>query len=374
MSRSLRGTLAIVLTLFLTFGPVLRVSADCCGWYSYPVVSHCCDVSEAVDCCGCEPVVMECCEPVIVHEHTSCGCGEDLSAEVEEPQEMEASKPETTTPTPIIDDLPTPQPTLDAEEPVTSDPTPVVEEPAVIEEPATDSSIAPLAVPSGTEDTSVDPIFGPTDDAEEEPVVEETTDSEDSSDDIDDLFPEPEAEESTTGELETMFDESSENETETADETEDFFSAPAEVPTEESEDTDTDDFLGGPEDDAEEMDDAEESAPAEEESSDEDEEDDLFDTDDIFSQVEVPVELQVAGGLESQELRQWTDNTANYHCQARMVGMAPGEVILHKANGKLKHVSLRRLSEQDLQFVYAQVAAHTEYVAKQSSAKKLVSR
>ena len=95
--------------------------------------------------------------------------------------------------------------------------------------------------------------------------------------------------------------------------------------------------------------------------------------DDFFSDVPRPAALSAPGGLESNSHRTWTDNTAKYHCEARLVSVTPREVVLAKANGQLKTVSLRRLSDADLTFVHEQVVAKRELLARQNASEKLAS-
>ena len=121
-----------------------------------------------------------------------------------------------------------------------------------------------------------------------------------------------------------------------------------------------------------------EPAPEESESTDEteepaesDESDDLLD--DLFGGIEVPAALLADGGLRSGNYRTWTDNTAKYHCQARLLGVAQGEIQIAKSDGKVKRVPLRRLSEPDLKFVYGQVVAYRELLALQGAGEKLAS-
>lgn len=397
MSRSLRESLAIVLTVFLTFGPAMRTNAGCCGWYSSPAPSSCCDVPVVVDSCGCVSEVVAscepvgCCESVVVHEESSCGCGSVESVPIEQPQMMETAKPEIADPV-----TPTPQPSLEPEEDIpTSDPSPVAEESPVVPVAVPDA----MPTPAATESPAADPLFGPTEEvAEEEPVAEEAVMGEPAAEPaadegFDDMFGQPTEEEPAAVEEDDMFADPAEEEPASDEGLEDMFGEPA---TEEPADDGFDDMFGEPaaeepvEEPAEttEEDDAigdlfgsepteeepTETAPAEEESSDaaeeKDEIDDFFD----FGAAEIRSQLQVAGGLQSDKLRQWTDNTARYHCQARLVGTAPGEIVLHKDNGKLKRVPLRRLSQHDLQFVYSQVAAQKELAAHQSATKTLASR
>ena len=93
--------------------------------------------------------------------------------------------------------------------------------------------------------------------------------------------------------------------------------------------------------------------------------------DDLFSNANLPALLQKPGGLQSAFNRAWTDNTAKYHCQARLLGLSQGVVVLAQSNGKISHVPLRRLSDRDLNFVYQQVVAKREMLAQQGEAERL---
>ena len=91
--------------------------------------------------------------------------------------------------------------------------------------------------------------------------------------------------------------------------------------------------------------------PAGEEKKDEKKKDDT----DIFGAS--PTVLREAGGLASNEMREWTDNTGSFSCQARLVRFLDGQVRLLKDNGRTTTVSLARLSVRDLEFVERQASA-----------------
>ena len=78
--------------------------------------------------------------------------------------------------------------------------------------------------------------------------------------------------------------------------------------------------------------------------------------DDIFGAT--PSVLREAGGLASDEMRQWVDNTGNFSCRGRLVRFLDGQVRLVKDNGRTTTVSLARLSANDLEFVERQASAH----------------
>jgi hypothetical protein len=67
--------------------------------------------------------------------------------------------------------------------------------------------------------------------------------------------------------------------------------------------------------------------------------------------------LREPGGLASNELRTWVDNTGNYSCRGRLIRFLDNNVRLLKENGRTTTVSLTRLSAQDLQFVHRQASA-----------------
>jgi SLA1 homology domain 1, SHD1 len=77
--------------------------------------------------------------------------------------------------------------------------------------------------------------------------------------------------------------------------------------------------------------------------------------DDIFGAS--PAVLREPGGLASDEMRTWVDNTGNFSCQGRLVRFFEGEIRLLKDNGRTTTVPLYRLSAGDLEFVHRQVSA-----------------
>ncbi len=83
--------------------------------------------------------------------------------------------------------------------------------------------------------------------------------------------------------------------------------------------------------------------------------DDEDDFGDIFGDAQRVLELP--GGMQSEQLRTWTDNTGRFSCQGRLLWMAHSEVRLLKANGRTSTFPLRRLSAADLEFVTAQASA-----------------
>ena len=74
--------------------------------------------------------------------------------------------------------------------------------------------------------------------------------------------------------------------------------------------------------------------------------------------------LHEAGGLASDEMRQWTDNTGSFSCRGRLVRFYEGQVRLLKENGRTTTVPLPRLSTGDLEFVNRQASAQQAEVGK----------
>jgi hypothetical protein len=89
--------------------------------------------------------------------------------------------------------------------------------------------------------------------------------------------------------------------------------------------------------------------PAGGEKKDDKKSDDIFGTSSII--------LREAGGLASDEMRTWVDNTGSFSCQARLVRFSDGQVHLLKDNGHTTTVALARLSGNDLRFVERQASA-----------------
>jgi hypothetical protein len=67
--------------------------------------------------------------------------------------------------------------------------------------------------------------------------------------------------------------------------------------------------------------------------------------------------LRERGGLASNEMRHWVDNTGNFSCEGRLVRVLDGQVQLLKDNGHNSTVPMGRLSDADLSFVYRQASA-----------------
>jgi hypothetical protein len=81
-----------------------------------------------------------------------------------------------------------------------------------------------------------------------------------------------------------------------------------------------------------------------------------------------PSVLHEAGGLASDETRQWTDNTGSFSCNGRLVRFFNGYVRILKNNGHTATVPLARLSSRDLQFVNRQASAQRAEIAKTAQA------
>ena len=127
--------------------------------------------------------------------------------------------------------------------------------------------------------------------------------------------------------------------------------AEEEAPMEETADEAADDLFGGfGEEEVEEaVEQTTEEAPAE--GADE-AFDDLFGG---FSSV-----LQEPGGYQSDENRNWVDNTGSFSCVARLVSVDGNSVLLAKPTGKMATVPLSRLSQADLEFVNRQALAQQQ--------------
>lgn len=107
-----------------------------------------------------------------------------------------------------------------------------------------------------------------------------------------------------------------------------------------------------------------EEAPADEPEDDSNEADAF---EDLFGQNERVLRLD--GGLQSNNLRTWTDNTGRYQCQARLLVLLDGKVRLLKDNGRTSTVALYRLSKGDLDFVNVQAAAQQNSVVTQTASR-----
>jgi hypothetical protein len=314
-------------------------SSSCCG--GEVVVSEGCGDCGTSDCGGCDGGCDGCsggCEGGC----TGCDGGmvteenvEPPMAAPEAPVHEEAPLPSTvnrvpTEPAPALP--PNELPATDTEahamppvEPATETPLPAAEDrydtttPPVDTAPPVESMPPVEATPPVTEPVtppaeSADDLFStPSTDSAPLPVEEPATPSEAA----DDLFSEPATPPAT-----------------------DPATEPATTPTTEPS---GDDLFGPP---AEETP-AEETTPPAEESTEE--------TDDLFGKAQSI--LETPGGLSSDSLRQWADNTGTFSCKGRMLRMMDGKVQLLKDNGRTTTVPLARLSQGDLEFVNRQASA-----------------
>ena len=82
--------------------------------------------------------------------------------------------------------------------------------------------------------------------------------------------------------------------------------------------------------------------------------------------------LREAGGLASNEMRLWTDNTGNFSCRGRLVRFLDGQVRLLKDNGRTTTVPLARLSTGDLEFVQRQASAQQSSVMQTAQAMSVM--
>jgi hypothetical protein len=78
---------------------------------------------------------------------------------------------------------------------------------------------------------------------------------------------------------------------------------------------------------------------------------------DLFKELKESAVLREAGGLASDQNREWIDNTGQYKTRGRLIAFLDGHVRLLKENGRTTTVPLVRLSENDLDFVNRQASA-----------------
>ena len=360
MRRTLRTYLVGLCVVSLIANPALACHSCGGGWgggyrYSAPVyygpVSYGGYYDGCGACGGCEVVVSDCCggcnscdtnsEPSITSDHDS-----KSPTHQREAAPTEAAPPMDSEPTPIQSP---PQQPAQVERPIENTPAPqlpATTPPAAVEpEPPlpADETLNPAppqddlfnSAPATTTPApaSTPPAAAPV----EEPAAAApaaTTPAESS----DDLFGTAPAATEPAAPAETPAAEPA--------------SAPASAPAA------TDDLFGTP---AEEpaTPPATESTPAEtpvDASEEKNEENEKKATDDIFGVS--PSLLQEAGGLASDEMRVWNDNTGSFSCHARLVRFMDGKVRLAKDNGRTTTVPLARLSASDLEFVQRQASAH----------------
>jgi hypothetical protein len=292
------------------------------------------------DCGGCEVVVDDCggcggCD--------SCGGCDACGVEVKDGESDAAPEAAPQAPPETRADE---RPQLPATQP---------EQPATVDRPVDAAPLTPMAPPQEAPVTPPAETTPPADDlfngseatpaaetpAATEPAIEPAATEPAATEPADDLFGTPETPAETPAETPT---------TDPA--------APAETP---AADESSDDLFGGTEESATETPAATDSAPAETPAADEapaegaaPEDGKAEGSDDIFGARNV---LREAGGLASNEMRMWVDNTGHYAVNARLIRFVDNSVQLMKHNGRTTTVSLNRLSERDLQFVNRQASA-----------------
>ena len=138
---------------------------------------------------------------------------------------------------------------------------------------------------------------------------------------------------------------------------------PSDLPEEESEEQVIEET---PEETPEETEGTEPSAPAEPMKY-----HDPFGDDDHFGQPGGSPVLEEAGGLQSEANRTWSDETATFRCQARLIRITAKQVVLQRPTGSKLVVPLSRLGSSDLQFVHQQIVALRVVRTRESAAAHL---
>lgn len=329
-----------MLTTNLVASPLaINISQADCGWSG-----RCCTTSYVVSCCkvsccktSCPSnCAMDCCQQGCCED----SCCEGDAANHEQPDSVPSTGDQVPT---VANESMVPQ----------SNATPTItEDTGGIDSPTTtkvDNQVTTnYATPQA--ETAVDPSPAP---VEEQAVTipEET----------DDLFAPIE----TTAPEEESAEESAE---EVSDETDDLFgSFDTEAPVDES-DEDSSSSEADAVFDLEESDTTE--ADSTETESTEEDESDSSELDDLFGQRGALDILTQNGGLESELVRVWTDDTGRYQCEARLLTTHSNGIVLIKPNGYQAVVPLVRLSDGDLQFVRQQVNAKREMLAQQATTKR----
>ncbi|MCA9231027.1 MAG: hypothetical protein KDA57_10265 [Planctomycetales bacterium] len=114
--------------------------------------------------------------------------------------------------------------------------------------------------------------------------------------------------------------------------------------------------------------------PAEEpEESEEPEEPNKPVVEDLFGQQQDQPVLHEPGGLASAATRWWTDDGAQFRCEAKLLKVTSKQVVLSKADGRVVAVPFTRLCDEDLRFVHQQVTAQREWLARRDSSDQLAS-
>jgi hypothetical protein len=73
------------------------------------------------------------------------------------------------------------------------------------------------------------------------------------------------------------------------------------------------------------------------------------------------------GGLASNEMREWVDNTGRFSCRGRLISLLDGHARLMKDNGRTTTVPMYRLSADDLAFLHRQASAQPQETFAQAS-------
>lgn len=262
--------------------------------------------------------------------------------------------PSPTTPEPAAademfgDDSTEPEPTPALAEEAPMEQASEMEDPMVMEEPMMNT---PAEVAPAEEATEADDLFGgdaPEESAmapmEGESMIEESEAPETAADGLFGEEPAPAADSAAPMMEAPVTEEATEEATEepaaeslfgedSGESTEDMFGGPSEQEP----------AMEAPAEDAPAEDAPAEEAPAEGE-----------DLEDLFGQLSRP------GGLESTELRTWTDNTGLFGCRGRLIAVGDGFVRLMKANGRVTTTPLARLSAADADFVHRQAVAQAQ--------------
>ncbi|MEX0613031.1 MAG: SHD1 domain-containing protein, partial [Pirellulales bacterium] len=222
-------------------------------------------------------------------------------------------------------------------------PTTPPQEPVTVEQPVETAPVPIEPVPPAEEPAEEpDSLFNGTEEAA--PPATETPATPPPAEETDDLFGEPA--ESTPPAESQPAEEPAEQ---PAEESLDLFGEPAETDGEmPAEEQPAEEQPAGeqPEQPAEET--PAEEPPAEEEKPAE-EEDDIFGASRGI--------MREPGGLASEVMRTWVDNTGNFSTRGRLVQFLDGHVRLLKDNGRTTTVPLYRLSTSDLEFVHRQASA-----------------
>ncbi len=97
------------------------------------------------------------------------------------------------------------------------------------------------------------------------------------------------------------------------------------------------------------------------------EDDDLFgDGSDLFDLSSI---LRKPGGIRSDAMRVWTDNTGTFTVTAKLQSFGDGSITLLKENGHVTTLSLRRLSKLDLTFATLQASTLRTIEAAQTASR-----